>query len=99
MKFFAYCGDPERFLSRLLLRGMKRYGREFFEKVAREDAGIMPSIQRGLQARRHPSEGLISVREERLFHFQEFILQATADDPPREHHKESFYSEPVSADA
>jgi phenylpropionate dioxygenase-like ring-hydroxylating dioxygenase large terminal subunit len=78
VKVFVYTGpNPDRLKSRLLYRGIRRWGKPFFSKIAAEDAGIMPSIHKGMEAPERPSEGLISIREERLFHFQEYIRKAT----------------------
>jgi hypothetical protein len=35
----------------------------------------MPGVQAGMAAEDQPSGGLISAREERIFHFQQFVLQ------------------------
>lgn len=80
MKFFCNVGDRNSLKGRILFRQLRRFAGPFFRKVAQEDASIMPSIQRGLLSKSHPSEGLISIREERLFHFQEFIRKATMED-------------------
>jgi hypothetical protein len=41
----------------------------------REDGVVMPGVQAGMAAKEQPSGGLISAREERIFHFQQFVLQ------------------------
>jgi phenylpropionate dioxygenase-like ring-hydroxylating dioxygenase large terminal subunit len=91
LKFFAYTGPPEKLRSRVLFRGLKYWGERFFNKVTMEDAGIIPSIQRGMESGQMPSEGLISIREERLNHFQDYVLRATSDDA------DAMYSEPREA--
>ena len=46
-------------------------------KVLEEDFAILPSIQKGIESPDQPkSGGLISVREERIFHFQSKVKQA-----------------------
>jgi phenylpropionate dioxygenase-like ring-hydroxylating dioxygenase large terminal subunit len=50
------------------------------KKVFREDGGLYPAIQRGLEA--SPHRGVIGTREERIFHFQQFVLDNTRG--PRE---------------
>lgn len=80
LKFFCYTGKKDGIRSYLLYRGIRHWGRKFFTKVTMEDAGILPSIQKGMDSPEQASEGLISVREERIFHFQEFIRKATSDD-------------------
>jgi phenylpropionate dioxygenase-like ring-hydroxylating dioxygenase large terminal subunit len=78
-KFFVYSGPRGRLGSYLLYRGLKRWGRKFWPKVVEEDTSVMPDIQKGMQSGQHPSRGLISIREERLFHFQEYIRDNTMD--------------------
>ena len=80
LKLFVYTGRPGTLAARGLFRGIRWWGRKFFTNVAMEDAGILPAIQKGLDSPVHPSEGLISIREERLYHFQEYIRRATSDD-------------------
>ena len=53
--------------------GMKAWGRRWFQKVIDEDEAIFPKIQRGLESPRRPGEGLVSIREERVHHFQRFV--------------------------
>jgi hypothetical protein len=38
----------------------------------------MPGVQAGMASAAHPSGGLISAREERIFHFQRHVLEQTA---------------------
>ena len=52
-----------------------RHGRKFFKEAMREDGVVMPGVQDGMAAEDQPSGGLISAREERIFHFQQFVLQ------------------------
>lgn len=80
-KIFVMPGESDRWQSRLLFRGLRRYGRKFWPIVHAEDTNIMPDIQKGMESGQLPSRGLISVREERLFHFQEFIHAATGGTP------------------
>jgi len=42
------------------------------KRVFREDGGLYPAIQRGLEA--SPHRGVIGTREERIFHFQQFVI-------------------------
>ncbi|MGH7202631.1 MAG: aromatic ring-hydroxylating oxygenase subunit alpha [Planctomycetaceae bacterium] len=72
-KFFAFAGARRTLGTRLLRRGLAAWGRKFWPTVAAEDTGVMPDIQKGMQSGRLPSQGLISIREERLWHFQEFV--------------------------
>jgi choline monooxygenase len=78
-RFFVYPGPPGRWGSSILYRALRRWGKQFWPKVAQEDTSVMPDIQKGMQSGQQPSRGLISVREERLFHFQEYIKDKTMD--------------------
>ena len=50
-----------------------RFALKEVTKVIREDLAVLPSIQKGLQSPDLPNGGLISVREERIHHFQKAI--------------------------
>lgn len=79
--FFCYRGREGRLRSRLLERALANWGRKFFTKVSYEDANILPEVQRGLSAPVQPSTGVISIREERCWHFQKYVLNATRERP------------------
>jgi choline monooxygenase len=76
-KFFCYAGRSRGLRSRLLARVLAGWQRKFFTKLAAEDCGVLTEVYQGLSAARQPSTGLISVREERIFHFQKYVQQAT----------------------
>lgn len=78
-KIFINSGPPDRLRSRLLYRALRKWGSKFLWRVVEEDTSVMPDIQKGLLCGQQPSRGLISVREERLFHFQEYIRDKTMD--------------------
>ncbi len=83
-KVFVYSGEPGRLGSYLLYRGLRHWGRKFWPTVHKEDTSVMPDIQKGMESGQQPSRGLISIREERLFHFQEYIrdnTQVPAEEP------------------
>ena len=46
-------------------------------KIARqtidEDLRVLPAMQNGMMSAEKPKGGLISIREERVFHFQKFV--------------------------
>jgi choline monooxygenase len=75
--YFCYRGR-DRLRSRLLARVLRAWQRWFFTRVATEDVPIVQELYRGVRAPRQPSSGLISIREERLYHFQKFILESTS---------------------
>jgi phenylpropionate dioxygenase-like ring-hydroxylating dioxygenase large terminal subunit len=74
---FCHGGNRGGWRSRIARRLLASWGRRFISVVAQEDADIMPQVQRGLAAAEQPSAGVISVREERCFHFQEYVLRET----------------------
>jgi phenylpropionate dioxygenase-like ring-hydroxylating dioxygenase large terminal subunit len=75
--YFCYRGR-DRLRSRLLARALRAWQKRFFTRVSGEDDGIVRELSRGLRAPRQPSSGLISIREERLYHFQKFIVEHTS---------------------
>lgn len=78
-KLFGYGGSSGSLKSRLLSNLAGRAGLAFFKKVAEEDAGIIREVQHGHFSARQPSQGVISVREERCFHFQEYVKRSTSN--------------------
>jgi phenylpropionate dioxygenase-like ring-hydroxylating dioxygenase large terminal subunit len=84
-RIFHYPGRPGRLKTRLLNRGLRWWGRKFMAKVVGEDADIYPKIQRGISVgQRPPGGGLISIREERIFPFQDYVLRMAGGDVPRD---------------
>lgn len=81
-RLFHYPGPPGGLRTRLCHSIQKTAGSRFMRRVLAEDAAVYPGIQRGLAAAIQPKGGLISIREERIFAFQEKILQATEPLPP-----------------
>ena len=77
-RFFVNAGT-DRWQTRLLYRGMRAWGRKFWPAVQAEDAAVLPDIQKGVDCGHFPSVGLLSVREERLFHFQQYIHDHTTN--------------------
>jgi choline monooxygenase len=61
--------------------GLRRWGRRFFSTLLDEDAAVLPNVQVGMQAPSRPTGGLISAREERIFHFQRHVLERTGAVP------------------
>jgi choline monooxygenase len=47
----------------------------YWKAVFAEDQVILPKIQKGISASSRPSGGVISAREERIFHFQQYVLR------------------------
>ena len=53
----------------------------FWRKVVNQDMALLPDIYRGAKSPTLPSKGLISRREERIPHFQKWILQQMGENP------------------
>lgn len=60
---------------------LRHWGRRFFKKALAEDAEVLCGVQAGLDSAAHPHGGLISTREERIFHFQRYILDHAGEVP------------------
>jgi phenylpropionate dioxygenase-like ring-hydroxylating dioxygenase large terminal subunit len=67
-------GSLRRVWNRYLI---SRWPKTFLMQVGAEDAAVLPYVQRGLQSADEPLGGLISTREERVFHFQRYIQKTT----------------------
>jgi len=79
-RFFHYRGSSKSPVAAAVSKGIGVWGSRFFAKVLGEDADVMPDIQSGLQSPQQATGGgLISTREERIFHFQRYIKEATAE--------------------
>jgi phenylpropionate dioxygenase-like ring-hydroxylating dioxygenase large terminal subunit len=63
--------------ARLAMAGELR----FWRRVIAEDLAVLPQVQAGLESPGHPGPGLISRREERIVHFQRWLLQRLGADP------------------
>lgn len=74
MRFFAIRGTRRGPLAGLISWGAWRYAKTKTLQVHLEDAGVYSSQQKGLERSRHP--GVIGSREERVYGFQKYILEA-----------------------
>ncbi|MEZ6103609.1 MAG: aromatic ring-hydroxylating dioxygenase subunit alpha [Pirellulaceae bacterium] len=74
---FLYCHPPNRTnpFSRSLFWVAKKYAARFTRTAIEEDMAILPPVQQGLESAELPRGGLISVREERVHHFQKYVLE------------------------
>lgn len=73
-------GPKGRLWPFLVHRLLKRLGRRLGLKINYEDAALYPSIQRGITAQDQPhGAGLISAREERIFHFQNYVVETLGE--------------------
>ena len=74
-----------------------RFYSRLIDRVQDEDGAVLPSVQRGLASPLQPlGAGLISIREERLFHFQQAILNAVEPDAEAEASADSKTAAPKS---
>ena len=80
-KIFCY-ENPNSWRSRLARRLLSEWGKRFFPKVVAEDANAVQWMQKGLNSPRHSSEGVVSAREERCYHFQEYVKNETMPKKP-----------------
>lgn len=80
-RIFHYPGTPGRLRTWLCARLLKGWGTKFMRKVIKEDADIYPTIHQGIAAGARPNGGLISIREERIFPFQDYVLNQTGSEP------------------
>ena len=58
---------------------VSRWANTFLMQVGEEDAAILVDVQGGMSARDKPLGGLISTREERIVHFQEYVQSKMHD--------------------
>lgn len=89
IQFHMFCqrAPNQGRLARLVFRIICHESAKVATKILNEDLGVLPAIQQGIQSPTRPSAGLISIREERLFHFQRYIEQATKIDSHLERRK------------
>lgn len=88
-RFFHHVGSPPSLTTRIVGRLLSLWGARFFRRVLEEDRAVLSNVQLGLQSPLQPTGGLLSTREERIVHFQEYIKRATGpsrasnvDSPP-----------------
>ena len=72
-RILALQGDPKRRLVNFLARCIAKVQASFWRRVVNEDVEFLPSVQVGVESQMQPGEGLISRREERIFHFQKWL--------------------------
>jgi choline monooxygenase len=78
-RMFAWSGRGASLASRVGWWILSVWGRRFWSRVVDEDAGILPHAHRGMAAPLHPVGGMIATREERIWHFQQYIRQMCGD--------------------
>ena len=72
-RILALQGERKRHLLNLLARCIAKVQAGFWRRVVNEDVEFLPSVQVGVESLMQPSEGLVSRREERIFHFQKWL--------------------------
>ena len=72
---FSYAGPKPSLRNFLSAQILRQGARRFIGNVLAEDVVVYPGIQRGVSAADWPCGGLISIREERIFEFQEYVLR------------------------
>lgn len=70
---FYHGGKPGNLNGRIVTWLTLQLQTRLFAKVNAEDDHIVAQIQRGMKSPAQPPGGLISAREERVFHFQRFV--------------------------
>lgn len=72
-RLFSPRPSASAWITRLMSNSYRRGFKKYWLKVFLEDQQILPKIQHGMQAPWKPRGGLISAREERIFHFQNYV--------------------------
>ncbi|MEM8734860.1 MAG: aromatic ring-hydroxylating dioxygenase subunit alpha [Planctomycetota bacterium] len=86
LRIFGNRGTRGGVLPSIAFRTAANWAVREVRRVLAEDFAVIPSIQQGLMSKVLPAGGLISVREERITHFQRKIQSALHDHVP-----ERFY--------
>ncbi|MEX2285875.1 MAG: aromatic ring-hydroxylating dioxygenase subunit alpha [Planctomycetaceae bacterium] len=74
---FSHKSRSGKLSSRILCKILAAWGKRYTYQAAMEDLGVIKEVQAGHMSTRRPSEGVVSIREERCFHFQEYVKNAT----------------------
>lgn len=89
----GYCRQPADATAATRTASMLigKWGARFLKIVQDEDLSILFPCQRGLRSSEHPRGGLVSIREERIHHFQRYVWKATgcASDGEKQLHESS----------
>jgi choline monooxygenase len=79
VRLVCYAGRGPGWLTRMRAFWVKQWAKSFLMRVGAEDAALLPHVQHGVSAVDRPKGGLISTREERIIHFQQYLLNKMAD--------------------
>jgi phenylpropionate dioxygenase-like ring-hydroxylating dioxygenase large terminal subunit len=80
------------FRSEIVYRLMRVHGRRMCPKIVAEDSSVITAVQQGLASAERPNGGLLSVREERCFHFQNYVKRETHTEAAALQHESSYES-------
>ncbi len=80
-RYYLNPGEPVGLRPHIVEWVMKRWAKKFFTQVNSEDYAVYPSIHNGIASPERPGKGLVSIREERIFPFQNYVLRNTSGSP------------------
>lgn len=80
----AWQSKRPRLLADACTRAVVRGALRVWQRVIAEDIAILPQVQAGIESPGHPGRGLISRREERIVHFQRWLLERLQADSSTE---------------
>ena len=73
-RILAPQSDRKRRFLNFVARSIAKAQACFWRRVVNEDVVFLPSVQIGVESPMQPGEGLVSRREERIFHFQNWLV-------------------------
>ena len=79
LRLFGDLGPRRGLAARAAFWIASQFAKRETAKVIREDLAVLPAIQAGVQTPQLPRGGLISIREERIHHFQRWLNDALAN--------------------
>ncbi len=94
-RIFTNVGEDMGVRANIVEWVLKKWGKRFWTKLNNEDYVVYPSIHDGICSPMRPGKGLVSIREERIFPFQQYVLQNTSDSPEEYHDENLACSEHV----
>ncbi|PQO44277.1 aromatic ring-hydroxylating oxygenase subunit alpha [Blastopirellula marina] len=93
VRLLCHIGEPGQIRRAWNRFFVSKWANDFLSKVGAEDAKVVVQVHAGLSAPEEPMGGLISTREERIFHFQKYVERETGSGTPdgdREYSKFDF---------
>ncbi len=80
LRAFSIQSPTRSALGDTILRYSARRHLSFWGRVWEEDVSLYPSVQQGMNAPLQPGPGLLSRREERIHHFQQWLVRLMSGD-------------------